>query len=139
MRQLATQVSAFLAKSEDALARNCWALYGSIPPCFALLMLDVLQPIVTVLLIGTMIFSYARIQHALGTLYVSHLENAIYCKAVALSTVSAGQIILPVLEGYTWQFVFVLYLIPIVWALHRLAVGAFMLSRKRSVLGQVDD
>ena len=79
------------------------------------------------------------IQHALGTLYVSHLENAIYCKAVALSTVSAGQIILPVLEGYTWLFVFVLYLIPIVWALHRLAVGAFMLSRKRSVLGQVDD
>lgn len=138
MRDVARRISIVLAKSDEGLARSCWYLYGLIPPCCALLVWGVLQPVISVLLILIMLFSYARLQHALGTLYASHFENVIFCNAAALSIFSGGQVIVPVLEGYAREFFLLLYMIPIIWGLHRLAIGAFMLSRKRSFLGEAD-
>jgi hypothetical protein len=138
MRELARRLSTVLAKSDEGLARSCWLLYGLIPPCGVLLVWDVLQPLVTVLLILMMLFSYERLQHALGTLYASHFENVIFCNAAALSIFSGGQVIVPVLEGYAREFFLLVYMIPIIWGLHRLATGAFMLSRRRSFLGEAD-
>ena len=92
----------------------------------------------TALLIGLMGFAYARLQHALGTLYASHFENAIFCKAAAVSIFSAGQVIVPVLEGYAREAFLLLYMIPIIWGMRRLLVGAFMLSRRRNLLGEAD-
>ncbi len=132
------RLSAFLEKSEEGLQRSCWLLYGLIPPACALMAWDLVQPTVTALLIGLMVFAYARLQHALGTLYASHFENAIFCKAAAVSIFSAGQVIVPVLEGYAREAFLLLYMIPIIWGMRRLLVGAFMLSRRRNLLGEAD-
>ena len=62
----------------------------------------------------------------------------IFCKAAAVSIFSAGQVIVPVLEGYAREAFLLLYMIPIIWGMRRLLVGAFMLSRRRNLLGEAD-
>ena len=132
------RLSAFLANSEDAWGRCCWLLYAAVPALSALLFVEILQPIVTALMIGFMGGSFWRMQQAIGTIYVSHFENAILCMATAVSTFSAAQVIIPVLEDFALQASILCFLIPSAWCLQRIGTGVFELGRRRTLSGEAE-
>lgn len=132
------RLSAFLANSAEAWGRCCWLLYAAVPALSALLFVEVLQPIVTALMIALMGGSFWRMQQAIGSIYVSHFENAILCMATAVSTFSAGQVIIPVLQGFALHAALLGFIIPAAWCLQRLATGVLELSRGRTLTGAAE-
>jgi len=132
------RLSAFLANTDEAWGRCCWLLYAAVPAFSALLFVDILQPLVTALMIGLMGGSFWRMQQAIGTIYVSHFENAILCMATAVSTFSAGQVIIPVLHGFALQAALLGFLIPSAWCLQRVFAGVAGLSRRRTLSGMAE-
>lgn len=132
------RLSAFLANSEQAWGRCCWFLYAAVAALTGLLFVEVLQPAVTALMIGLMGGSFWRMQQAIGSIYVSHFENAILCLATAVGTFSAGQVIIPVLEGFALQAILIGFFIPSLWCLQRIATGVFELSRRRTLSGAAE-
>jgi len=132
------RLSAFLANSEDAWARCCWLLYAAVPVLSALLFVELLQPMVTALMIGLMGGSFWRMQQAIGSIYISHFENAILCMAAAVGTFSAGQVIIPVLEDFALLAAMLCILVPSAWCLLRIATGVFALGRRRTLSGEAE-
>jgi len=132
------RLSAFLSNTDEAWGRCCWFLYAAVPAFSALLFVEILQPVVTALMIALMGGSFWRMQQAIGTIYVSHFENAILCMATAVGTFSAGQVIIPVLQGFALQATLLGFLIPTTWCLQRIVMGVFALSRRRTLSGEAE-